>query len=153
MPKQTAGILMYRRRAGSVEVLLTHPGGPFWTRRDHGAWMIPKGEIDPGEDPMDAARREFHEEMGSPVTGTLRALAPIKQKSGKLVQAWAVEGDFDPTQLRSNTFQAEWPPRSGKMTEYPEVDRAEWFPIDAAREKILPAQAPLIAELVALLGE
>src|SRR6266513_1490848 len=109
---------MYRRRPGGVEVLLAHPGGPFWAKKDGGAWMVPKGEIDPGEDPLEAAKREFHEEMGSPVTGTFAPLAPIKQKSGKVVQAWAVEGDFDTAQVRSNTFQAEWPPRSGKMTTY-----------------------------------
>ncbi len=113
--------------------------------------MIPKGEIDPGEDPLEAAKREFREEMGSPVAGTFVPLAPIRQKSGKVVQAWAVEGNFDPSSLRSNTFQAEWPPRSGNMKEYPEVDRAEWFSIPVARAKILPAQEPLIAELVVLL--
>ena len=151
MPKQAAGILMYRRRPGGIEVLLAHPGGPFWAKKDHGAWMIPKGEIDPGEDPLEAAKREFQEEMGSPVTGTFVPLGTIKQKSGKVVQAWAVEGEFDPDRLRSNTFQAEWPPRSGKVKEYAEVDRAEWFPVSIARERILPAQEPLITELVTLL--
>ena len=142
---------MYRRRPGGIEVLLAHPGGPFWSRKDNGAWMIPKGEIGPGEDPLEAAKREFQEEMGSPATGDFVPLLPIKQKSGKVVQAWAVEGEFDPGGLRSNTFQAEWPPRSGNMKEYPEVDRADWFPLPAALVKILPAQEPLVRELIAML--
>jgi predicted NUDIX family NTP pyrophosphohydrolase len=151
MTKQTAGILMYRRRNGAIEVLLAHPGGPFWQKKDSGAWMIPTGEIDEGEDPLAAARREFEEEMGVAVNGDFRPLASVRQKGGKTVHAWAVEGDFDPALLRSNTFEAEWPPRSGRMQQYPEVDRAQWFTLAAAREKILPAQQPLLGELASWL--
>jgi predicted NUDIX family NTP pyrophosphohydrolase len=128
-------------------VLLVHPGGPLWAKKDDGAWSIPKGEIEDGEDPLLAARREFEEELGSPVSGEFIPLASIRQASGKLVQAWAVECDFDPASFRSGTFSMEWPPRSGRQQHFPEVDRAEWFPIDAARVKINPGQKPLLVQL------
>ena len=150
--KEAAGLLMYRKRDGVLEVLLVHPGGPFWARRDAGAWTIPKGEIGPGEDPLVAARREFSEETGGTAQGPFIPLAPIRQKAGKMVSAWAVEGDFDPTRLHSNNFMVEWPPRSGRQREFPEVDRAGWFRLGEAREKILPAQAPLLDELVAVIN-
>jgi predicted NUDIX family NTP pyrophosphohydrolase len=125
-----------------------HPGGPFWTRRDAGAWSIPKGEYEPGDDPLEAARREFEEELGSPPPdGEALALGEIKQKGGKLVCAWAIEGDLDHTDIKSNTFTVEWPPRSGSFRAFPEVDRAEWFTPEAAREKINPAQAVLLDRL------
>jgi predicted NUDIX family NTP pyrophosphohydrolase len=151
MPRQSAGILLYRRRAGELEVLLVHPGGPFWLNKNDGAWSIPKGEFDSSEDPLKAAQREFREETGAAVEGQFHPLSPVKQRSGKTVHAWAVEGDFDPARLRSNTFMAEWPPRSGQQRTFPEVDRADWFPLDTARQKIHPQQTPLLTELVALL--
>jgi predicted NUDIX family NTP pyrophosphohydrolase len=143
---RSAGILLYRRGSdGALEVLLVHPGGPLWAKRDRGAWSIPKGEYEQGEDPLDAARREFEEELGAPPpAGDVEDLGEIRQKGGKLVRAWAIEGDLDETQARSNTFQLEWPPRSGKLIDVAEVDRAEWFDLDAARERINPAQAPLL---------
>ena len=127
-----------------------HPGGPLWTKKDEGAWSIPKGEIDAGEDPLAAARREFEEELGAPVSGEFIALAPIRQASGKVVHAWAVEGDFDPATLTSGTFSMEWPPRSGRQQEFPEVDRAEWFSIDDASRKINKAQIELLNQLARL---
>ena len=130
-----------------VEVLLVHPGGPLWAKKDEGAWSIPKGEIDADEDPLAAARREFEEELGSPVSGEFIALAPIRQASGKVVHAWAVEGDFDPATLTSGTFSMEWPPRSGRQQQFPEVDRAEWFTIDNAKRKINKAQIALLDQL------
>ena len=149
MAKISAGLLMYRRREGGLDVFLVHPGGPFWARKDAGAWSIPKGEIDPAEEPLAAARREFTEETGHSAEGRFRPLPPITQAGGKVVQAWAVEGDVDPAALRSNTFTIEWPPRSGRQQNFPEVDRAAWFPIDVARRKINPAQAALLDELAA----
>ncbi len=149
MSRTSAGLLLYRRRDGALEVFLVHPGGPFWARKDAGAWSIPKGEIDPMEEPLAAARREFTEETGLSAEGAFRPLAPITQAGGKIVQAWAVEGDVDPADLRSNTFAIEWPPRSGRQQTFPEVDRAAWFPIDVARRKINPAQAALLDELTA----
>jgi predicted NUDIX family NTP pyrophosphohydrolase len=140
---------MYRRRDGALEVLLVHPGGPFWARKDAGAWSIPKGEIDPTEEPLAAARREFTEETGFLAEGNFRPLAPITQAGGKIVQAWAFEGDADPAALQSNTFAIEWPPRSGRQTSFPEADRAAWFSLDVAREKINPAQVALLDELAA----
>ena len=144
MPKQSAGLLVYRRRNGGVEVFLVHPGGPFWQNKDQGAWSIPKGEFAPGEDPLEAAKREFHEETGFTIDGHFTALRPVKQPGGKVVHAFLVEGDFDPSTLRSNTFMLEWPRGSGKVRKVPEVDRAEWFTIDEAREKILPGQRALL---------
>jgi len=152
MPKAAAGLLLYRRRPGGIEVLLAHPGGPFWSRKDVGAWSIPKGEIDPGEDPVAAARREFREEIGLDVTGPLEPLGQQKQGSGKLVHIWASEGDFDPARLRSNTFEMEWPKGSGRTQVFPEVDRAAWFALDEGRRRILPGQAPFLDALVALVG-
>lgn len=146
MPRKSAGLLLFRRRE-RLEVLLVHPGGPLWAKKDEGAWSIPKGEIDPGEDPLAAARREFEEELGSSVAGDFVALDPIRQASGKLVYAWAVEADFDPATFASGTFSMEWPPRSGRQQEFPEVDRAEWFTIDEAKRKINTAQVALLDQL------
>jgi predicted NUDIX family NTP pyrophosphohydrolase len=147
--RRSAGILLHRRRDGRLEVLLVHPGGPIWARRDAGVWSIPKGEYDAGDDPFEAARREFEEELGSPAPTDAAPddLGEVTQKSGKLVHAWAVEGDLDATTIHSNTLEFEWPPRSGRRIEIPEVDRAEWFGLDAAREKINPAQAQLLDRL------
>ena len=152
MARRSAGLLLHRERSGEREVLLVHPGGPMWAKRDAGAWSIPKGEYDPTEDPVAAAKREFEEELGTPApAGPLRDLGEVKQKSGKIVSAWAVAGDLDVTEITSNTVEVQWPPRSGKMLEIPEVDRAEWFGIDEAREKINPAQAELLDRLAAIL--
>jgi len=150
MAKRSAGILLHRPGAAGPEVLLVHPGGPFWAKRDHGAWSIPKGEYDDGEDPLACARREFAEELGSapPDRAEPVGLGEVRQKGGKVVMAWAIAGDLDPGAIRSNTFEMEWPPRSGTTREFPEIDRAEWFGLDAARERILPAQAPLLDRLV-----
>ena len=148
MPQRSAGILLHRRRAGELEVLLVHPGGPFWARRDDGAWSIPKGEHGPDDDPLDAARREFEEELGTaPPDGPARDLGEIRQRGGKLVHAWALAGDLDADATTSNTFVLEWPPRSGRTIEVPEVDRAEWFRLEQAREKINPAQADFLDRL------
>lgn len=150
MTQESAGVLMYRRHGGQLQVLLAHPGGPFWRTRDEGAWTIPKGALSTGESAEDAARREFEEEMGTPVRGALQPLPRIRQRGGKWVQAFAMEGDFDVSALRSNVFTAEWPPRSGRIREFPEVDRAAWFDLATARQKILPAQAVLLDHLLAL---
>jgi predicted NUDIX family NTP pyrophosphohydrolase len=152
MPKQSAGVLLYRDRGGSVEVLLVHPGGPFWAKKDEGAWSIPKGEFNEGEDPLAAARREFEEELGAPVSGEFLSLGSIKQSGGKRVHAWAVQGEFDPTLVASNTFKMEWPPKSGREMEFPEVDRAGWFDLTSARTKILKGQFELIDRLEKLLN-
>jgi predicted NUDIX family NTP pyrophosphohydrolase len=146
--KRSAGILLYRMRGGSLEVLLVHPGGPFWRNKDAGAWTIPKGEHEPEEDPLEAARREFAEELGSPAAGDAYPLGEVKQKGGKVVAAWWVHGDLDPNELRSNTFQMEWPPRSGRRQAFPEIDRAEWFTTDAARAKLNPAQHAFLDRLL-----
>ena len=151
MSKKSSGLLAYRCRAGHVEVFLVHPGGPYWARKDDGAWSIPKGEFT-AEDPLEAAIREFIEETGFETEGPYTALAPIRQPSGKLIHAWAFEEDYDPVAIRSNTFSMEWPPGSGMEREFPEVDRAEWFPIEKAREKIIRGQAGFIDELEKLLG-
>ena len=147
MPKKTAGILLFRKTPLGLEVLLVHPGGPFWARKDDGAWSIPKGLIDDGEDPLDAAKREFREETGGSPDGEAIALEPLRQPSGKIVHAWAMRGEFDPATLTSNSFSMEWPPGSGRQQEFPEVDRAGWFSIEEAGRKILKGQAPLLAEL------
>lgn len=147
MAKNSAGILLYRRRGEVTEVLLVHPGGPYWAKKDLGAWSVPKGEFAPGEDALVAARREFEEETGFAVDGQFIKLTPVKQSGGKLVQVWAVEGDCEASTVRSNTFSMEWPPRSGKEKQFPEIDRAEWFTIEAAKQKILKGQIPFIEEL------
>ena len=150
MSRISAGILLFRRHEEQAEVLLVHPGGPFWKNKDDGAWSIPKGEVEPGEDLLAAARRETGEELGPGVrmVGEPRQLAPVRQKSGKLVHAFLVEGDFDPAALASNTFTLEWPPKSGKHVEFPEVDRADWFRLSEARRKINPAQAAFLDALL-----
>uniref|UniRef100_A0A7C3Z4A8 NUDIX domain-containing protein n=1 Tax=Desulfobacca acetoxidans TaxID=60893 RepID=A0A7C3Z4A8_9BACT len=153
MSNQSAGLLLFRRRDGRLEVLLVHPGGPFYAHKDAGVWSVPKGEHDPAEDPLAAAQREFTEETGFRATGPFFPLTPLKQKSGKLVQAFACEGDADPQQLRSNTFSLEWPPHSGNLKEFPEVDQAAWFPLAKAMEKIHPGQVGFLEELARLLGE
>lgn len=152
MARRAAGILVYRRRGGRLELLLAHPGGPFWARKDEGAWSIPKGEPEPDEALLDAARREFREETGQAIDGAFIPLTPVRQPGGKDVHAWAVEGDFDPETLTSNTFSMEWPPRSGRTASFPEIDRAAWFDLDEARRRILSGQRPLIEELAAKLG-
>jgi predicted NUDIX family NTP pyrophosphohydrolase len=145
---RSAGILLHRRAAGGLQVLLVHPGGPIWARRDLGVWSIPKGEYGDDEDPLTAARREFEEELGSPApAGELLDLGEIRQKSGKLVRAWAIAGDLDADQIHSNDFEMQWPPRSGRMQEFPEVDRAQWFGLGEAREKINAGQVTLLDRL------
>jgi predicted NUDIX family NTP pyrophosphohydrolase len=153
--RRSAGILLFRFAAGEPQVLLVHPGGPYWAKRDLGAWTIPKGEYEDEESARDCALRELSEELGEAPSldpEQLIDLGSVRQKSGKVVEAWAAEADFDPAQLRSNTFAIEWPPRSGSERQFPEVDRAEWFDPAGAREKILPAQAELIDRLLARLG-
>jgi predicted NUDIX family NTP pyrophosphohydrolase len=152
MPKTSAGFLVFRRRPNGLEVLLLHPGGPVWARKDEGAWSIPKGEVGEGEDLLAAARREFAEETGREITGDLLPLRPVRQHAGKIVHAWAVEADLDPATLRSITFSMEWPPRSGRQREFPEVDRAGWFAVPVARQKILAGQVPLLDQLEKALG-
>jgi predicted NUDIX family NTP pyrophosphohydrolase len=153
MPKQSAGLLMYRRRAGGLEVFLVHPGGPFWARKDQGAWSIPKGEHPPDEDPLVAARREFAEETGIVPEGEFIALTPLRQSGGKIVRAFAFEGDCDPQAIRSNSFIIEWPPRSGQRREFPEIDRAGWFSLEAAKQKLLSAQVVLLEELARVVAQ
>lgn len=153
MVAESAGILMYRRRAGEFMVLLVHPGGPYWRTKDLGAWSIPKGEHGPGEDAERTARREFAEELGSPPVGALASLGRIRQRGGKHVEAFALEGDFDVDALSSNTFDMEWPPRSGRRQSFPEVDRAAWFSLAEARQKINAGQQALIDRLEALVAD
>jgi predicted NUDIX family NTP pyrophosphohydrolase len=151
--KRSAGILLYRVAGGAPEVLLVHPGGPYWARKDAGAWSIPKGEHEDGEDPQSCALREFEEETGVELPpGELAALGSVKQKSGKVVTAWAAEGELDAGAVTSNTFTMEWPPRSGTTAEFPEIDRAGWFEIEPAREKLVPAQAEFLDRLLERLG-
>ena len=147
MPKHSAGLLLFRRRQEELEVFLVHPGGPFWAGKDDGAWSIPKGEYPPDEDPLAAAYREFTEETSCGAAGDVIPLGALKQPSGKIIQAWALEGDCDAAASRSNTFSLEWPPRSGVRQEFPEVDRAAWFPLEVARRKISPGQAGFLEEL------
>lgn len=146
--KQSSGILLFRIRNQKTEVLLAHPGGPFFKNKDLGAWSIPKGELETGEAPVDAARREFQEETGFEPSGELVPLGQVRQKSGKVVHGFCVQGDFDPTDLPSNTFDLEWPPRSGKTQSFPEIDRAEFFDLETAREKINGAQAAFLDRLL-----
>jgi predicted NUDIX family NTP pyrophosphohydrolase len=154
VPTRSAGILLYRLTGDAPEVLLVHPGGPFWARKDLGVWSIPKGEYEEGEDPLACALREFEEETGTFLpTSRLVDLGDVRQKSGKLVTAWAAEGDLDAETVSSNTFTMEWPPRSGRTAEFPEIDRARWFGVDAAREKLNPAQAEFLDRLVKGLGK
>jgi predicted NUDIX family NTP pyrophosphohydrolase len=152
MAKESAGLLLYRRRAGGLEVLLVHPGGPLWAKRDLGAWSIPKGEREAGEDALAAARREVAEEIGLRAEGPFVELGGVRQSGGKQVQAWASETDFDPAALVSAELELEWPPRSGRHARFPEVDQAAWFALDEARRRILPAQAPLLDRLLARAG-
>jgi predicted NUDIX family NTP pyrophosphohydrolase len=149
--KKSAGLLMYRHSAGELQVLLAHPGGPFWRTRDDGAWTLPKGEYETPEEPLDAARREFTEETGMEASPPFLPLGEVVQKSGKRVLAWAFAGEFNPAQLRCNTFEMEWPPRSGRRQSYPEIDRVEWFTLGDARRKMIAAQLPLLDRLEAAL--
>jgi predicted NUDIX family NTP pyrophosphohydrolase len=152
MSKQSAGLLPYRFRQKRLEVLLVHPGGPFWAKKDLGSWSIPKGEFHEGEDALVAAQREFREETGFSIGGEFKPLSSIRQKSGKLVQAWAVEGDLDPAAIKSNTFELEWPPKSGRTKQFPElIDRAAWFSVEVAREKINPGQVVFLDRLMQML--
>jgi predicted NUDIX family NTP pyrophosphohydrolase len=153
VPKLSAWLLVYRRTAGGVEVLLVHPGGPFWAKKDDAAWSVPKGEYGAGEDPLEVALREFEEELGSapPDPTDARSLGELRQPSGKVVTAWAVEGDVEVRDVRSNTFEMEWPPRSGRTQEFPEVDRAGWFEPDEARRKLLRGQVGFVDRLEELL--
>ncbi|HYF30326.1 MAG TPA: NUDIX domain-containing protein [Chitinophagaceae bacterium] len=153
MAGQSAGILVYRRDKKGVEFFLVHPGGPFWAKKDTGAWSIPKGEYEAGEDPLAAAKREFKEETGQTISGKFIALTPVKQKSGKTVRAWLVQGEVDADNIVSNTFQLEWPPRSGKKITIPEVDKGGWFDADTARAKINEKQAGLIEEAMKLIRD
>lgn len=150
MPKLSAGLLMYRRAGGILEVLIVHPGGPFWARKDDGAWSIPKGEYDEGQDPLEHAQREFAEELGTaaPELGVYLALGQIKQAGGKLISCWAVAGDLDASAIRSNAVEMEWPRGSGRTQQFPEVDRAGWFAVEAARAKLLAGQVAFVDRLV-----
>ncbi|MGN2246341.1 NUDIX domain-containing protein [Frateuria sp. GZRR35] len=152
MPITSAGILLYRLHEGVAQVLLAHPGGPFWRRRDAGAWMLPKGELAAGEEAEACARREFEEELGVPAVGALVALGRLRQRGGKWVEAFALEGDLDPATVRSNLFEIEWPPHSGQQASFPEIDRVAWFTLAQARQQILPSQAPLLDWLDAMLA-
>lgn len=154
MTKRSAGLLLYRESPAGLELMLVHPGGPFWAKKDDGAWTIPKGLIEENEDPLAAARREFEEETGcAPPPGEAIPLQPLRQPGGKIVHAWALPGgDFDPSRLRSNTFTLEWPPKTGVQRTFPEIDRAGWFPLEAARRKILKGQAGFLDELAERLG-
>jgi len=152
MTKKSAGILLYRFREGELQVFLVHPGGPFWARKDKAAWSIPKGEFDDLEAPLEAAKREFQEETGMPVTGDFINLGEVKQPGRKIIYVWAVEGDCDPAAIKSNTFEMQWPPKSGKYKSFPEVDRAGWFSLGEAREKLHKGQIVLVDRLAEKLG-
>jgi predicted NUDIX family NTP pyrophosphohydrolase len=147
MPTVSAGLLLYRKRGGSLQVFLVHPGGPLWSKKDAGVWSIPKGLVDQGENPLEGAKREFQEETGFTASGQFIPLRPVKLRSGKVIQAWAIESDCDPGMIKSNMFSMEWPPRSGRQQEFPEVDRAAWFDIEEAKQKINQGQAGLLEEL------
>jgi predicted NUDIX family NTP pyrophosphohydrolase len=151
VPKTSAGLLLFRASGAALEVFLVHPGGPFWARKDLGAWGIPKGEIDSGEDPLEAARREFQEETGFVVAGSFLPLGDVRQKSGKVVRAWAVRGDLDADAIRSNEFEVEWPPGSGRKKSFPEIDRGAWYGLDEAARRIRPEQRPFLDQLAAIL--
>ena len=154
MPRRSAGLLQHRTADGALEVMLAHTGGPLWAKKDEGAWSIPKGEYEPAEDALAAARREWAEEIGSPAPdGDVLALGEVRQRNGKIVTAWALEGDLDVTTVRSNTFEMEWPPRSGNVQSFPEIDRAAWFGLDEARTRMISGQAVLLDRLVVLLDE
>jgi predicted NUDIX family NTP pyrophosphohydrolase len=153
MPRVSAGLLMYRTRGGLAQVLLVHPGGPFFRNKDRGAWSIPKGEVGPDEDLLEAARREFEEEIGFRPSGPFTPLTSVKQSGGKTVHAWAFEGDCEPATVIRNTFTMEWPPRSGQRVDFPEIDRCDFFDLGEARQKINPAQVGLIDELEGILGQ
>ena len=152
MSKNSAGVLPFRDVSGYLEVLLVHPGGPFWAKKDEGAWSIPKGEFEDNEDPLVAAKREFEEETGIAPSGDLIPLEPLCQPSGKVVYAWAMKENLDPAALKSNTFSMEWPPKSGRQQDFPEIDRAAWLSIEAAKRKILKGQAPFLSQLREKLG-
>src|SRR5689334_5507387 len=152
MPEKSAGILMFRRKRAQSELLLVHPGGPFWAREDNGAWSIPKGVYEEGEDPLAAAQREFQEETGSIAAGNFIPLGSFRQSSGKIVSAWAVEGDYDVEKFKSNLFAMEWPPKSGQFKEFPEVDRIGWFAPAEAMRKILKGQTPILEKCFSLIG-
>lgn len=152
MPRSSAGLLLYRRRDAGVEVLIGHMGGPFWARKDDAAWSVPKGEYGPDEEPFAVALREFEEELGSPAPADdFVPLGEVRQAGGKVFTAWAAEGDLDAASARSNTFSLEWPPRSGRIQEYPEIDRAAWVTVDEARTKLVRGQVPLLDRLLAVL--
>jgi predicted NUDIX family NTP pyrophosphohydrolase len=152
MAVKSAGILVYKRAPGGLQVFLVHPGGPFWAKKDLGAWSIPKGEFDEGEDGLTAARREFLEEIGQKIDGKFIELTPVRQPSRKVVYCWAVEGDVDADNIRSNEFELEWPPKSGRKQRFPEVDRGEWFGLEEAKERIQAGQVPILEELTLLLS-
>ena len=151
MPQKSAGILLYRFTNNNIEFFIVHPGGPFWAKKDSGAWSIPKGIIEDTEDPLGAAIREFEEETGIKISGNFIALAPVKMKNGKIIYAFAVEHDIDPTQLSSNTFMIEWPPKSGKQMEFPEIDKGEWFDTETCKTKLNDSQTPFIDELLKII--
>ena len=150
--KKSAGILLYRQADNGLEVFLVHPGGPYWAKKDEGAWSLPKGEFAEGEDALQAARREFNEETGFAIDGVFMELTPLKQPSGKIIYAWAVEGEIDASSVKSNLFSMEWPPKSGRLQEFPEVDRGGWFTIAQAREKLRSGQVGFLEELRGKLG-
>jgi predicted NUDIX family NTP pyrophosphohydrolase len=152
VPDKSAGVLLYRRRAGGVGIFLVHPGGPFWAKKDDGAWSIPKGLYDDGEEPLAAARREFAEEVGTPIDGEFIPLGEFRLPSGKRLSVWAVEGDIDAGSVTSDLFEMEWPPRSGKRARFPEVDRADWFPPEVARRKLTKGQLQVLDAFLANIG-